>query len=176
MKKIWLSVAALFMTLLLLTGCSPTTNGNVSGSSDSSGESSETNAAAINGTEYTFDGLVKYMAEREFIKGDGEETTASAIGAAKGKRFTMTSAGYKYYVEFYEFKDTESELAQQTISNAKNNGTFLLFESTENTTKNTVAVVTDDERFLMLYTDSSTNTNNITARDNAVEAFKSFGK
>lgn len=170
MKKILLIIAVLTLSTAVFSGCSDTAN--------TSSDSSDTSAVSVDesGYETTFDGFVKYMTDGGYIKGEGEELTASVIGAAQGKRFTVSSGMGKYSIELYEFEDQTSELAAKTLANAKNNGSFHLFETTESSTENTVATASEDGRFLMLFTELAANDNTAATKEAAIEAVKSFGK
>ena len=171
MKKILSLAAVLAVLTAALSGCSGTFDENTNS------DSSEVEAVSVDETSYeeSFDGFVKYMSDAGFIKGDGEELTASVIGAAKGKRFTVSAGMGKYCVELFVFEDTKSETASKTISDAQN-GVFHLFETTESTTQNTAAAVSEDEKFLMLFTEIAANDNTAQMKEEAVEAVKTFGK
>ena len=169
MKKILSIIAALTLAMTVLAGCSDTTD--TASDSDVS-----TVSVDESGYEDSFDGFVQYMKDGGYIKGDGVELTASAIGAAQGKRYTVSSGMGKYSVELYEYEDQTSELAAKTIENARSSGSFYLFETTESSTENTVAAVTDDGRFLMLFTELSANDSTSAAKEAAVEAVNAFGK
>lgn len=179
MKRLFSIIAVTLLAAALLAGCSDNTpNTTVS---DTSSAASDTESAAQSKTsdgkyDDSFDGFVQYMTDSGFVSGDPVDTTASAIGAVQGKRFTMSSGTAKIYVELYEFPTSNlSDTASTTIENARNDGTFSIYNYTS-ATQNTVASVTEDGRFLMLYTDSSTSESNITNREEAVKTVKNFGK
>lgn len=173
MKRVLSIIAVLTLVTVFFSGCSETAD-TASGSAD--GSDISTVSVDESGYEDSFDGFVQYMTDGGYIKGNGVELTASVIGAAQGKRYTVSSGMGKYSVELYEYEDQTSEAASKTIANAKNSGTFNLFETTESSTENTVAAVTDDGRFLMLFTESSSNDSTAAAKEAAVEAVKAFGK
>lgn len=180
MNKLISIIAAAAVAAALFTGCTGDA-GTVSSQAASDTESvasGETLAGdgtkSPDGYEKTFDGFVQYMTDNEFVSGDGVELTAAAIGANVGKRFTVSSGVSKHTVELYEYTDQTSEAAVKTINNARADGSFHLFESTETMTKNTLAVVTDDGRFLMLYTDASESDGVAEQKQAAADAVKAF--
>ena len=163
-------IAAMVLSVAMFTGCNDITNDTSSDTANVSSDSKESSDSADSG----FNNFVLYMEEGGFIKGNGDELTASVIGAEYGKRYTASSGGSKIYVELYEYKDINSEIALKILSEAKNSGTFSLYKGLS--TENTVAAVSADGKYLMLYTDSSTNANNVQTKNDAVEAVKSYGK
>ncbi len=176
MKKVLSLMVIAALLAVIPVGCSNSSDGTNGGSADITAVNTDTDTQAVSADKYekTFDGFVSYMTDNGFIKGDGTDLTASAIGAKQGKRFVMTGTS-KYTIELYEYDDQTSEIAQQTLANARGDHSFHLMESTESATANTYAVATDDGRFLMLYTDSSTNeepTDRKIFASNAVVLFK----
>lgn len=174
MKKIFSIAVVLLLSAVIFAGCdtSAQTSSDVSSSDEASSETS------LNSQDYSYDfeGFLQYMTDSEYIKGDGTELSASAIGASQGQRFTISSGTSKYYVELYEFDlENMNDTANSTVSNAKTDGTFNFYGDLA-ATQNTVAAVTDDGRFLMLYTDTSTSESNLATKQSAVEAVQNFGK
>ena len=175
-------IAAAALAAVMLTGC---TDGSVMGGASAAQDSTDAvSGETITGDgtktpesyEKTFDGFVQYMTDNGFVSGEGEDLTAAAIGADTGKRFKVSSGVSKHTVELYEYTDQTSEAAVKTIANARADGSFHLFESTENMTKDTLAAVSEDGRFLMLYTDSSENDGVTEAKQKAADAVKAFSK
>lgn len=184
MNRLKATIAAAALMAVLLTGCfgSTTATDSSSASSDSasSGETLKGDGAkTADGYDYTLDGFISYMKDNEIISGDGQELTASVIGAQKGQRFISgTNNSPKFTVELYEFAaDAESsDEAKKTIEDARKDGSFHLYDSTEDITKKTLAAVTDDGRFLMLYTDNIGNENSEKQQQSAAETVKKFKK
>lgn len=181
MNKFLSIIAAAALAAVMITGCES------GGSAQTASSGSDTASASDSGEAMTgdgtkspegyskdLDGFVKYMTDNEFVSGEGVDLTAAAIGAASGKRFTVTSGVTKHTVELYEYTDQSSELAQKTIKNARKDGSFHLFESTENVTQYTLAAVSEDGRFLMLYTDASDSEDKNEQKTAAAEAVKNF--
>ena len=178
MKRIASILIVLALSALMLTGCSDTadeTDNGGMGSADITAANSDTDTTTVSPDDYekTFEGFIQYMTDGKFIKGEGTDLTASAIGAKQGKRFVMSGTS-KYSVELYEYEDQTSEIAQKTIANARGDHSFHLMDSTESATANTYAAVTEDGRFLMLYTDGSTNNNPTDKKIFAYNAVVSF--
>lgn len=178
MKKIISLIMVCTLSAVILAGCNDSSGANTgnTGSADLTATNSGTDVQSVSASDYekTFEGFVKYMDDSGFVKGDGADLTASAIGAAKGKRYII-SGTYKYSIELYEYEDQSSELAQKTITNARTDHSFHLMDSTESATVNTYALVTEDGKFLMLFTDSSSNdepSDKKAAAAKAVENFK----
>ena len=183
MNKIFSIIAAAAVFAVIFTGCTGDAETSSSAASGSETASSEQGAAlSADGTidpdkyEKTFDEFVAYMTDSGYINGEGVELTAAAIGADKGKRFTVSSTVSKHTVELYEFTDQTSEAASKAISNARADHSFHLFESTENQTKYTYAAVSADGRFLMLYTDGADNDSTAEQKQKAGEAVEKFSK
>lgn len=175
MKKLISLIAACALAAVMLTGCSGTADTTASSNNTETNSSTDTQSVSADSYDKTFDGFVQYMTDGGYIKGDGTDLTASAIGAKQGKRYTISSGTSKCYVELYEYEDQTSELAQKTIANARADHSFHLFDSTESATQFTYAVVTEDGKFLMLYTDNTTGdaiSENKENAGNAVAAFK----
>ena len=181
MNKILSIIAAAAVAAVVFTGCTGSTDTASSQApatdtaSVSSGESLKGDGTkSPDGYEKTFDGFIQYMTDNGVVSGDGEELTAAAIGAASGKRYTVSSGVSKHTVELYEYTDQTSDAAKKTIGNARKDGSFHLFESTETMTKSTLAAVTDDGRFLMLYTDASESDGAAGQKQAAADIVKAF--
>ena len=128
MKRIASILIVLALSALMLTGCSDTadeTDNGGMGSADITAANSDTDTTTVSPDDYekTFEGFIQYMTDGKFIKGEGTDLTASAIGAKQGKRFVMSGTS-KYSVELYEYEDQTSEIAQKTIANARGDHSF----------------------------------------------------
>lgn len=182
MKKFISIIAAAAVAAVVITGC--TGDAGTSASSAATDSSAESAGQTMTGDgtkspesyDNTFDGFVQYMTDNGVVAGEGEELTAAAIGAQTGKRFTVSSGVSKHTVELYEFTDQTSEMAAKTIANARADGSFHLFDSTENVTKYTLAAVSEDGRFLMLYTDNSESDGVAEQKQAAAELVAAFSK
>lgn len=182
MKKLLSVAAAALLAMAVLAGCNTTAQQSeasdtaVLTTQSGSEENTDTDLILPENYEKTFDGFVQYMTDYNFISGEGTDLTASAIGAKEGKRYTVSLGTTRFFVELYMYEDTSSELAVKTIENARKDGSFHLYDSTESATRNTLAAVSEDGRFLMLYTDASENEKNIALKNAAADAVKQFSK
>ena len=176
MKKIISLIMASLLVAVVLCSCTGDSSGdNTSAESTQSGDVlAGDGTKSPSGYDKSFDGFVKYMTDNGFVDGDGEELTANIIGASQGKRFTVQTPVSKHTVELYEFTDTTTKEAQRVISDARKDGSFHLFESTETVTAHTTAAVNADGTFLMLYTDTSDKDNTDEQIKKAVEAVQAF--
>ena len=166
------------MAAVMLCSCTVDAGSENSAVSTESTQAGETltgdGTKSPSGYDKSFDGFVQYMTDNGFVSGDGEELTASIIGASQGKRFTVSSPVSKHTIELYEIKDQTSAEAQRVINDARNDGSFHLFDSTETVTENTIAAVSEDGSFLMLYTDASDKSETDEQKQKAVEAVENF--
>lgn len=171
MKRVF-TILILVMSLLALSvlgGCNYTAGGNAN-QEDGSAQSD----LGFDKEKSGYNAFKEYIEEAGYIKGSGEEITASVIGAAYGERFSMASGGSRVYVELYVYTDTNSKIAQKTIEKAKADGTFTLYS--DMSTENTAAAVSKSGKFLMLYTDASKSGSNVQAKKDAAEAVKEYKK
>ncbi|MBQ1546571.1 MAG: hypothetical protein IIZ59_03460 [Clostridia bacterium] len=177
MNKFISIIAAAAVALALLSGCDSDISATQANSGSNESQTQTMTGDGTNGAdeyEKNLEGFIQYMSDNDFISGEGTELTSAAIGASSGRRFTVSTPVSRHTIELYEYTDQTSDIAKKTIANAKKDGSFHLFESTENVTQYTTAVVTDDGRFLMLYTDSSEGDGKNEQRQAAVEAVKNF--
>ena len=179
MKRILSLIAVCAVFALMLAGCSnnsESTAADNNGSAEIAATNSGEDTQSVDASKYdnTFDSFMQYMADGGHIKGVGADLTASAIGAKQGKRFTVSLGTSKYFVELYEYDDQTSDIAKRTIANAKGDHSFHLMDSTESATANTYAAVTEDGKFLMLFTDSSSNDTPSEKKESAAKAVESF--
>ncbi len=179
MKKSFFIAAAALSAILLFSGCEADPNNlppTVSSEVSSEESSSKADTVSMKDSyEYSFDGFVEYMTDSGFVGGEATDTSADAIGAIAGKRYNASGSS-KISVELYEFPtDNLSDIAKTTIENAKKDGSFDLYGYTS-ATQYTTAAVTDDGRFMMLYTDPSTGEDSIAMREEAVKTVQNFGK
>ena len=172
MKKTFLLTAliAVIAALTLLTGCNAMINDTSADTIDVSSDVSESSGSSDKG----FEKFVKYMEDGGYIKGKSEKLSAAVIGAEYGDRYTISSGTSKIYVELYEYKDTESDIARSILGAAKEKGTFALYNEIQ--TDKTAAAVSADGKYLMLYTDSSTSGNSVQTKNDALAAVEKYGK
>lgn len=157
------------MVMLIFAGCGndPLTSGGsataatAATSTDEQGNTQATEAEKISQENYSknLKGLAEYFNDLGYIENDEGNTTEmqyKLIGAKAGNRYVKGTAS----VELYEF-DTKNlnDTAKAVIESVKNEGKFTLYD------KETEAYLSDNEKYLMIYTDSA-------ADDKASDAYK----
>jgi len=176
MKKIFIIAASCLLTVCMLAGCADNT-------AQTSSEEQETvitdnvggtDLPSLDNYEDSFTDLIKYMTEAGIIKGDGTDINAESIGASQGKRFTMSSGPIKYYIELFEYEDTTTDKAKSVITNAKRDHSFTLFGNTESITQHTYAVASENGKYLILYSDTSSTDSAAQRQKNAQSAFLNY--
>lgn len=118
------------------------------------------------------DGLESYLKKRAFLPDiDGTEMSYDMIGAKAGHRYMFTLNGSQVTAEFYEYdlKNLNSE-AKTTIESVKKEGKFELLGIT------TEATLSDNGKYLMIYTDNSGEELNTTRKADVLKAFKGYKK
>lgn len=122
--------------------------------------------------ENNLDGLEKYLKKRAFLPDiDGTDMSYDMIGAKAGHRYMFTLNGSTVTAEFYEYdlENLNSE-AKTTIESVKKDGKFeLLGISTD-------ATLSDNGKYLMVYTDYSGEELNTTRKEDVLKAFKAYKK
>lgn len=122
--------------------------------------------------EDNLDGLEKYLKKRAFLPDmDGTEMSYDMIGAKAGHRYIFTLNGSQVTAEFYEYDlENLNEEAKTTIESVKKNGNFELLGIT------TEATLSDNGKYLMVYTDNSGEELNQTRKTDVLKAFKEYKK
>lgn len=118
------------------------------------------------------DGLEKYLKKRAFLP-DSEPTemTYSLIGAIGGHRYMFSFNNSSVTAEFYEFDlNNLNDDAKRTIKSVKEKGEFELLDIS------TKATLSDNGKYLMIYTDNSGDETNTTRTKDVLDAFKAFKK
>ena len=118
------------------------------------------------------DGLEKYLKKRAFLPDmDGTEMSYGMIGAKAGHRYMFTFNNSQVTAEFdeYDLKNLNDE-AKKTIESVKKDGKFELLGMT------TEATLSDNGKYLMVYTDNSGEELNKTRKSDVLKAFKEYKK
>ena len=116
--------------------------------------------------------LEKYLKKRAFLPDmDGTEMSYGMIGAKAGHRYMFTFNNSQVTAEFYEYdlKNLNDE-AKKTIESVKKDGKFELLGMT------TEATLSDNGKYLMVYTDNSGEELNKTRKSDVLKAFKEYKK
>ncbi len=166
MKKIIPLIMISILIISVFAGCGydPLTSGSsvtATTATDDKGNTQATEAQKVSKENYSKDlkGLVEYFNDLGYIENEEEMVTEmqyKLIGAKAGNRYVKGTAN----VELYEF-DTKNlnDTAKAVIESVKNKGKFTLYD------KEVEAYLSDNEKYLMVYTDSA-------AEDKASDAYK----
>ena len=130
-------------------------------------------------------GLSEYFAKKEYITtkdGKIDESTvtvmdASLIGAKEGKKYATSYGGKAITIELYEYDlKNLNDTAKTVIESVKNSGEFTILDL-----PSVEAHLSDNEKYLMIYTDSSIDdanpdkeSDNYKHREEVIKNFKSF--
>ena len=131
------------------------------------------------------EGLTDYFTELGYFNmkdGKLDESTvtvmdASLIGAKEGKKFSTAYGGKSITIELYEYDVKNlNDTAKTVVESVKNSGEFTILDL-----PSVKAYLSDDEKYLLIYTDSSIddekpdeNSDNYKHREEVIENFKSF--
>lgn len=176
MKKLVLLTIACMLTVLF-TACGSSTG--------SKPELSSTASMAADGLPDTFDGLCDYLKGNGIISGDPIGMNAEIIGANAGRRYSATYDGGDIIVELYEF-DMEklaaiakeknydlaklTELATRNLESIRNDGSLQILSDRENIP----AILSNNGKYVMIYSDQNTNENHVAQQQKAQTLFKEF--
>lgn len=176
MKKIILLVICAVMTFSF-AGCFGTGGTKLeSVQTDEAPDAKEINADDY---ENNLKGLEEYFIALGYIpeKADATEMMYKVIGAVDGDRYNFTVNSSAVYVELYEYDpDNLGEEGQRVISEVKKDGKFYVFDNDGNDNIAYEATLSDNGKFLMIYTDNSTEEANVQRKADAQKALKSFHK
>lgn len=111
MKKIIALVTALIM-VLSLSACFGSTSGTST--------ADEANAADVSAYDKTFEGLQKYITDRNG-SASKSEIYYEIVGAKDGVRYVLNNNAY---VEIYDFTDADSDTAKAILADIRDDGTF----------------------------------------------------
>lgn len=165
MKKILLVVLA-FVMILNLASC------NLNIDTTKYPEAPET-AEGINQESYNdnLEGLMGYFKDKGYVSGEPAKMSAELIGAKEGYRYQFTYNKAKIRVELYEYDlDNLNNMANDVLEGVKKSGKITV----QNTSVD--AVVSDNEKYLMIYTKDKDNDENIKREEEVINEFKAFKK
>ena len=130
-------------------------------------------------------GLSEYFAKKEYITtkdGKIDESTvtvmdASLIGAKEGKKYATSYVGKAVTIELYEYDVKNlNDTAKAVVESVKNSGEFTILDL-----PSVKANLSDNEKYLMIYTGSSIDdanpdkeSDNYKHREEVIKNFKSF--
>ncbi|MDR1627448.1 MAG: hypothetical protein LBR79_01580 [Oscillospiraceae bacterium] len=157
-KKINLLILILIIPLIF-SGCG---EGDV-GSPQESFEQSQVNLDQ-NKYENNLEGLQNYLHDMDLISGQSTDMLSEIINAKKGIKYTFKYNNSNITAELYEFENVGDDVFSQVNSK----GTLNVLG------KEVPATVSNNKKFLLIYSDKSTNGQNIDKANKIKEAVKNF--
>lgn len=186
MKKIIATILCAGLIAIMATGCGYSDALDAQKKAEEATAASEqgTTAPVIKSTDYqnNFEGLCDYFIKKGYIStGDKNanvtEMDAALVGATKGNKYATKYEGKAITIELYEF-DLNSAEAKSIIESVKKDGTFTILDLPA-----VPAYVSDNGKFMMVYTDASIDKENpdkttptYIHREEVVKDFKEFNK
>jgi hypothetical protein len=196
MKKLIAAILSICCVAAVACGCGYTDALDQQRSATQATEAQSTEDEAVDNVnaadfEDSFDGLCEYFNKKLYTVAKETDTPsvtemdAALIGAVQGKKYALTYNGTSITVELYEYDpENLNDTANEVISSVKTDGTFTIKSEYEGETLELPAVtayLSDNGKYLMIYTDSSINAENpdttsdsYTHREEVIENFKAF--
>lgn len=114
--------------------------------------------------EDNLDGLQNYLQDMDLISGQSTDMLSEIINAKKGVKYTFKYNNSNITAELYEFENPNDDALNQINSK----GTLSIFD------KEVPAVISNNKRFLLIYSDKSNNQQNVDKANKIKEAIKKF--
>ena len=161
-------------------------NSDTSKTDDTSKE--ESTPKKVNPADYdnNLDGLEKYFVDIGYIPEKSKPTKMmyGVIGAIDGDRYNFVVNSTAIYLELYEYnpddlKDEKSENYKEgnrVINEVKKDGKFYVFDNNGGDNVAYEATLSDNGKYLMIYTDNSTDAGNVQRKADVKKALKEFHK
>ena len=119
--------------------------------------------------EDTIDGLCDYLSANKAVTGDPTEMAYETIGATEGYRFRFILGKSTVQVEVYSFDlDNLGDQAQTVLDSVREKGSFTMLDN------EVPATLNSDGKYLLIYTDTSTDATNVAQKERVTELFTSF--
>lgn len=119
--------------------------------------------------EDTIDGLCDYLSANKAVTGDPTEMAYETIGATEGYRFRFILGKSTVQVEVYSFDlDNLGAQAQTVLDSVREKGSFTMLDN------EVPATLNSDGKYLLIYTDTSTDATNVAQKERVTELFTSF--
>lgn len=151
---------------------SSTTSGvDVPTASDEEDAQVEIQVEEVPDTEFedTIDGLCDYLSANKAVTGDPTEMAYETIGATEGYRFRFILGKSTVQVEVYSFDlDNLGDQAQTVLDSVREKGSFTMLDN------EVPATLNSDGKYLLIYTDTSTDATNVAQKERVTELFTSF--
>ena len=177
MKKILIGILGI-LTAVSLAGCIGTGQKIEKLSTDDAPDT-----ANIKSSDYkdNIEGLEKYLTALDYIpeKAEATEMMSSVIGAKDGDRYNFLVNNSTVFVELYEYEpDKLNDEGKRVISEVKENGEFYVFGKDSKLDGNVAypATLSENGKYLLLYTDGSSDMKNIQRKADFETAVKNFYK
>jgi hypothetical protein len=177
MKKTLTLIVSVLLVVVCLAGCGASTTTTSQYKDVKADMSDSMNALVKNMRSEKYideEATVTEMSpvKQEDTKGNsGEYGGYLTVGAEEGWRFTFTYNSSNVNLELYRYNSKKlSDTGKSIIDSVKNNGYFNIADTSENIE----AYLSEDENFLMIYQDSSTEKKNINKKNKVVKYFQSY--
>lgn len=138
-------------------------------------------ASTIKTTDYenNLEGLEKYFIALGYIpeKAKATDMMYKVIGAVDGDRYNFTVDSSAVYIELYEYEpDKLNNEGKRVIDEVKKDGKFYVFDNKDGDNAAYEATLSDNGKYLMIYTDNSTESANVQRKQDIINALKAFYK
>ena len=171
MKKI-ITFCLITILAVLLTACGAgdvQNPANQSNSEVNTEKASEEKVVSQDDYEDNVNGLKKYFEDSGYVSGDPVKMSAQFIGAKEGYRYQFKYGKSQVIVELYEYDlDNLNSTADKVLDSVGSNGYFMMDKTQVN------AYMSDNGKYIMIYTDNSKDHENQTRKDEVIENFKTF--
>lgn len=116
------------------------------------------------------DGLCACFEWRKYVDpSTKKETLANVIGAQKGVEYVANVADSKFDVELYYYDlDNLNEVANSYVDEIKTTGSFTLLGNS------VPAFISNNNKYMMIYTDTSSKEENLKIRQQVIDLFVNF--
>ena len=177
MKKILVGFLGV-LSAISLAGCAGSSQSLEKLSTESAPD-----ADTIKASDYAnnLEGLEKYLVALDYIpkKSEPTEMLSNVIGAKSGHRYNFIVDNAAVIVELYEYDtDNIGEEGKRVIDEVKKNGEFYVFGEDTKLDGNEAypADLSDNGKYLLIYTDTSTDIANVQRKADFTEKVKAFYK
>ena len=177
MKKI-ISAILLAVTAVSLSGCMQSGNKLEKLSTENAPD-----ADTIKTSDYAnnLEGLEKYLTALDYIPKEAQATEmlSNVIGAKSGRRYNFIVDNSTVSVELYEYDtDNLGEEGKRVVDEVKSGGEFYVFDKSVKLDENIAyeASLSDSGKYLLIYTDTSTDISNIQRKADFTQKVKEFYK
>lgn len=114
-------------------------------------------------------GLCKLLEGSYAVAGEKTQMSYEVIGAQDGYKYRFTYNGKTVQVEVYAFDlENPSDLATKVLTEIQENGYFVMLD------KQVQATISDNGKYVMVYSDAGTDEKSTTQKARVLELFKKF--